>query len=130
MTTHLGQDGLVKVNHQAIAQVRSWTLNTAAELVDASVMGNPWKIQEATLKSWHGSLSCFLDNDNAGQNALSVGSKVLLQLYPSNNQNVMQCFSGFAFITGLDTTASHSGLIESSITFQGTDALTYGENNP
>ena len=46
MSTHLGQDGLVKVNHQTIAQVRSWTVNTAAELVDASVMGNGWKINK------------------------------------------------------------------------------------
>ncbi len=127
MSTHLGQDGLVKVNHQTIAQVRSWTVNTAAELVDASVMGNSWKIQQTTLKSWHGSLSCFFDEENSGQNALSVGSKVLLQLYPSTTANVQRCFSGTAFITGVDTSVSHSGLVESSITFQGTDALVYGD---
>ena len=128
MTTHLGQDGLVKVNRETVAQVRSWTVNTAAELVDASVMGNGWKMQHATLKSWHGSLSCFLDEDNAAQNALCVGAKVLLQLYPANTTNVQRCFSGTAFVTSVDISVSHSGLVESSLTFQGTDALTYGDD--
>lgn len=37
-------------------------------------------------------MSCFLDEDNSGQNALSVGSKVMLQLYPSATNNMQRCF--------------------------------------
>ena len=71
MATHLGKDGIIKIQNQTVAEVRSWTLNTAAELVDASCLGDSWKVHQPTIKSWHGSLSCFWDENDALQNALN-----------------------------------------------------------
>ena len=44
MSTHLGKEGVIKIHNQTVAEVRSWTLNTAAELIDASTLGDDWKV--------------------------------------------------------------------------------------
>jgi predicted secreted protein len=122
MATHLGKDGIIKVAGETIAEVRSWTLNIAADTVDASHLGDDWKIHKTTQKSWHGSLSCFWDgSDLNGQGALEVGETVNLQLYLEHS--TPPAFSGAALVTGVDYTGAHSGLVEANIAFQGSGAL-------
>lgn len=123
MATHLGKDGVIKIQNQTVAEVRSWTLNLAAELVDASCLGDDWKVHQPTIKSWHGSLSCFWDENDALQNALNVGEKMNLILYPAGDTDQHASFSGTAFITARDYNGSHSGLVEANLTFQGSGAL-------
>lgn len=122
MATHLGKEGVIKVGSETVAEVRSWALNTTVETVDASCLGDDWKIHKPTQKSWHGSLSCFWDeSDSQGQGALVIGETVTLQLYVE--QATLPSFSGTALITGVDYTGSHNGLVEASIAFQGSGAL-------
>lgn len=123
MSTHLGQEGTIKVNDQTIAQIRSWTLNTAAEMIEASTLKDTWKVHHAAIKSWHGSLSCFWDDGDQGQGILSLGSKVQLTLYPG----IESCphFSGNVLVTGIDYTATHNGLVEANLSFQGTGPLNH-----
>src|SRR5688500_1114382 len=123
MAVYLGLDGVIKIQNQTVAEVRSWTLNTAAELVDASGLGDSWKVHYPTIKSWHGSLSCFWDETDALQNALTVGEPISLILYPAGDADQHASFSGTAFITARDYTGSHSGLVEANLTFQGSGAL-------
>jgi len=125
MATHLGKDGVVKVATNAVAEVRSWTLNEAADVVDASVIGDDWKVQKTTLKSWHGTLTCFWDEtDTNGQVALAVGASVTLNLYPEGDADGSKYFTGTALVTGVDVSAAHNGLVEANIVFQGTGELT------
>lgn len=121
MTTHCGQDGLIKVNDQTVAEVRSWSLSTVVETVDGSTLGSEWKIHKPTQKSWHGSLSCFWDESDGGQAGLNLGDSVTVQLYLENA--TPPAFSGTALITGVDYTGSHNGLVEASVAFQGSGAL-------
>ena len=130
MAVYLGAEGIIKINQQTIAEVRSWALNTSAELVDASCLGDRWKVQMPTLKSWHGSLSCFWDETDALQNALTVGEQISLVLYPAGDEAQHVSFSGTAFITARDYTGSHSGLVETNLTFQGSGALIQANANP
>lgn len=121
MATHCGQDGVVKVGDVNVAEVRSWSLSTMVETVDASTLGDAWKIHQATQKSWHGSLSCFWDENDGGQGRLTLGESVTLQLYVEHD--TPPAFSGTALITGVDYTGSHNGLVEASVAFQGSGAL-------
>lgn len=125
MPTHLGKEGVIKVGSDTVAEVRSWALNTAAEVVDASVIGDDWKVQKTTLKSWHGTLTCFWDEtDTDGQGALSIGTSVTLNLYPEGTDTGDKYFTGTVLVTGTDYSAAHNGLVEANIVFQGTGALT------
>lgn len=123
MAVYLGLEGVIKIDQQTVAEVRSWTLNTAAELVDASGLGDRWKVHYPTLKSWHGSLSCFWDATDPLQLALTVGESIDLVLYPAGEGDPHARFSGTALITARDYTGSHSGLVEANLTFQGSGAL-------
>jgi|GEM_PF-253507 len=131
MAVYLGLEGIIKIRNQTVAEVRSWTLNTAAELVDASCLGDSWKVHYPTIKSWHGSLSCFWDDTDPLQQALTVGESIELILYPAGDGDQHASFSGTAFITARDYTGSHNGLVEATITFQGSGALiqTNANNN-
>lgn len=125
MATHLGKDGLIKVGGETIAEVRSWSLSSSVEVVDGSRLGSDWKIQYPTQKSWHGSLSCFWDDaDSQGQGVLILGALVTLQLYCEIA--ISPAFSGTALITGIEYSATHTGLVEASISFQGNGALEIG----
>ena len=122
MATHLGKEGIIKVGNETVAEVRSWTLATTVETVDASHLGDDWKIHKPTQKSWHGSLSCFWDeSDTQGQGVLAVGETVTLQLYVEND--TPPAFSGTALVTGVDYTGAHNGLVEANIAFQGSGEL-------
>jgi predicted secreted protein len=122
MATHLGKEGVIKVGSETVAEVRSWTLNTLVDTVDASHLGDDWKIHKPTQKSWHGSLACFWDAlDAKGQGALAVGETVTVQLYLEGDSPPR--FSGAVLVTGVDYAGSHNGLVEASIAFQGTGAL-------
>ena len=124
MANYLGKDGIIKVNNHTIAEVRSWTINLAADTVEDTTLGCAWKTHKATLKSWHGSLSCFWDrSDSQGQGAMSIGSSINLTLYPEGDNGHHNALVGTAIVTGLDHTGSHSGLLEASINFQGSGAL-------
>jgi predicted secreted protein len=129
MTTHLGKEGIIKVGTQTVAEVRSWTLNTSVETVDASHLGDDWKVHKATQKSWHGSLSCFWDEtDFDGQGKLAIGESVTLVLYPAGEGFSAFHFTGLVLVTGIDYAGSHNGLIEASIAFQGSGLLASARN--
>ena len=78
-----------------------------------------------TLTSFSGSLDCFWDEtDTTGQGALTVGASVTLALYPEGEAVGATFYSGTALVTGVSRTASFDGMVEASISVQGTGALT------
>ncbi|HJD56664.1 MAG TPA: phage tail protein [Rickettsia endosymbiont of Sericostoma sp. HW-2014] len=121
MSTHAGAEGIIKITDQHIAEVKSWSLEEVCDTVDASIIGSQWRKNQATIKSWSGSIDAFWDEaDNGGQGKLVIGSMIELNLYPEGIGNDKKYFSGTAIITGISRQASFDGLVESSFTFQGT----------
>jgi predicted secreted protein len=77
------------------------------------------------LKSFSGSADVFFDDtDTAGQGALTVGSEVTLNVQFEGNTTGDHKMSGTVLITGRTISASFDGMVEASISFQGTGALT------
>ena len=62
--------------------------------------------------------------DTTGQGALTVGASVTLALYPEGEAVGATFYSGTALVTGVSRTASFDGMVEASISVQGTGALT------
>ena len=78
-----------------------------------------------TLSSFSGSLDCFWDEtDTTGQGALTIGASVTLALYPEGDGTGGTYYSGTALVTGVSRTASFDGMVEASISVQGSGALT------
>jgi hypothetical protein len=131
MATYKGKEGTITVGVSpgtALGELRSFEINTSANLVDASRMGDDWTRDESTQNSWSGSMDVFWDYEDAGQDLLTVGSRVELNLFPQGNgvgaTDVV--LSGQVTISEIGHKQAHDGLVERSISFKGYGALTEG----
>jgi predicted secreted protein len=125
MATHTGSEGTVKVGANAIAEIRSFSIEETADTVEDTSMGDTYRTHKTTLKSFSGSVDVFWDEtDTDGQTALSVGSEVTINFYPEGDGAGGTYYTGSAIVTSKSVTGSFDGMVESSINVQGTGALT------
>jgi hypothetical protein len=125
MANHTGSEGTVRVGANAIAEIRSYSVEQTGDTVEDTTMGDSWRTHKATLKGWTASVDCFWDEtDTTGQGALTVGSEVTLNLYPEGATTGDKYYTGTGIVTGKTVSASFDGMVESTINVQGTGALT------
>jgi len=125
MANHTGSEGVVKIGTNTLAEVRSWTLTNTADTIEDTTMGDSWRTYKSVLSAFTGSVVCYWDEtDTNGQNALTSGSTVTLNLYPEGNQTGDKYYSGSAIVTSIERTASFDGMVEATFSFQGTGTLT------
>lgn len=125
MANHLaGSEGVVKVGSNAVAECRGWSLEQQADVVEDTVLGDTWKTNKPSLKSWNGSLTCWWDEtDTNGQALLIVGAEVTLNLYPEGATSGDAYYSGSAIVTGFTNKGEVGGMVEAEFTFVGNGAL-------
>jgi len=125
MATHAGSEGTVKVGSDAIAEIRSFSIEETADTLEDTSMGDGARTYKPSLTSFSGSIDVFWDeNDTAGQGALTIGAEVTLNLYPEGDTAGDTYLSGAAIVTGRSVSSSFDGLVEMSISVQGNGALT------
>jgi len=121
MATHTGSEGTLKVGANTIAEIRSYSLEETADTVEDTSMGDSYRSFKTTLKGWSGSVDVFWDEtDTLGQGGLVVGAQVTISVFPEGASAGVseKYYTGTATVTGFD------GMVESTITLQGTGALT------
>lgn len=127
MATHLGKEGTVQVGSNAIAEIRGFSIDETIDTVEDTSMGDSSKTYLASIKDFSGSVEVLYDEtDTNGQTALSVGSSVTLNFAPEGTDSGDVKLTGTAIVTGKSVTSSFDGLVESTITVQGTGGLTTG----
>ena len=125
MATHKGSEGTVKVGSNAVAEIRSYSLEESADTLEDTSMGDSARTYKSSLTSFSGSLDVFWDEtDVDGQGALSIGSEVTLNVYPEGDTTGDTYYTGSAIVTGVSRSAAFDGLGEASISVQGNGALT------
>ena len=125
MAVHKGSEGTVKVGSNAIAEIRSYSIEETGDTIETSTMGDTARTYVPSLTSWSGSVDVYWDEtDTTGQGALTTGAEVTLNVYPEGDTTGDTYYSGSAIVTGVSRTASFDGLVEASISLQGTGALT------
>ena len=128
MATHKGSEGTVKVGSNAVAEIRSYSIEESADTLEDTSMGDSARTYKPSLTSFSGSLDVFWDEtDTNGQGALTIGSQVTLNVYPEGSDTGDSYYTGTAIVTGVTRSASFDGLVEASISVQGTGALTPDE---
>ena len=125
MATHTGSEGTVKVGTDTVGELRSFSLETTGDTIETSNMGTTARTYKAGLTAWSGTASLFWDETDAGQLALVLGTSVTIKVYPEGASTGDKYYSGSAIITAKSVSASFDGLVESSISFQGTGALSF-----
>ena len=125
MAVHKGSEGTVKVGVNGILEIRSYSIEESADTLETSTMGDTARTYVPSLTTFTGSVDVYWDEtDTNGQGALSIGAEVTLNVYPEGDSSTDTYYTGSAIVTGVTRTASFDGLVEASITLQGTGALT------
>jgi predicted secreted protein len=125
MASHKGSEGTVKVGSNSIAEIRSYTLEETADTIEDTSMGDSARTYKSSLTSFSGSVDVLWDEtDTSGQGALDIGAEVTLNVYPEGDTSGDTYYTGTVIVTGVNRTASYDGLVEASISVQGTGALT------
>ena len=127
MATHTGSSGLVKVGSNIIAEVRSFTLDTTAEILEDTTLTDTSKTFQVGKKGATASVECFWDEtDTNGQIAIAEGEQVTLYLYPEGADSADYYFGGTWLITANSVSTPTDGMIEATFSATLTGALTRG----
>ena len=124
MAIHKGSEGTVHVGTDAVAEIKSYSVEETSDTVEVTSMGDSFRDYLPTLTSFSGSIDVFWDEEDTAQIALQAGSEVVLKFYPEGTDTGDKYYSGTAIVTGLSISASFDGMVEASISVQGKTALT------
>lgn len=124
MTTHIGNEGTIKIGSNTLGELRSWSIEETVETVDDSAIGDASDTHLVGSKAWSGEASCAYDADDTnGQVALAIGASVALNVYAYGTTTGNKYLSGTVTVTKVGRQASRNGLIEQSFSFKGNGAL-------
>lgn len=139
MATMTGNNGVVKIDDAAgtptaIAAVRSFTIDITSDTIEKTAMGNDSRVYFKGLSSFSGSADIYFDPDEMPTSAASglislnptleaVGSDAYtLEVYLNNTSNKL---TGEIIVTGFSINSSMDGMVEASISFQGSGDIAY-----
>ena len=127
MANHTGVSGVVKVGSNIVAELRSFTIDTTAELIEDTTLTDSSKTYQVGKKGATVSAECWWDEtDTNGQIAIIEGSQVALNLYPEGADSGDYYFSGTWLIGSNSISIPTDGIIEASFNATLTGALTRG----
>jgi predicted secreted protein len=125
MATHCGSEGSVAVGADTVAEVRNYSIEESADTIEDTALGDTARTFKLGLEQWTASLDVWWDEtDTNGQGALPNGAAVTLNVYPEGDDSSDTYLTGSGIVTGLSISGSFDGMVEASITIQGTGALT------
>jgi|TARA_Y100000296_G_scaffold59382_1_gene68530 hypothetical protein len=127
MANHTGVSGIVKVGSNAVAELRSFTLDTTAELIEDTTLTDSSRTYQVGKKGATVSAECWWDEtDTNGQIAMAEGSQVTLNLYPEGADSGDYYYSGTYIMGSNSVSTPTDGIIEASFNATLTGALTRG----
>jgi len=123
MTTYLGQDGVVKIGANSVAEVKSFSIEETGESVEDTAQGDTWRTFKPGLKAFSGTIEAqFDDTDATGQGVLPVGAEVTLILFPMGDDEGIK-LTGNVVMTGRSITSELESIVTASYSFQGSGEL-------
>jgi hypothetical protein len=102
-----------------VLKLREWSVSISSEKIDSSAAGDDWENHEIGRLSWEGEATC-VDVDTFWFAKLT--EKVSIEFYDAAT-DVNPKFKGTASLD-VERTTPHDDLIETSISFTGSGALT------
>lgn len=124
MAVHTGSEGTVKVGANAIAELKSYTIEESGDTIETTALGDTSRTYVAGLKTFSGTIEVYWDETDAdGQVALTTGATVTLNFYPEGDGAGDTYYTGSAIVTGVSVSGTTDGTVDRSFTVQGTGAL-------
>ena len=135
MATLTGNNGAITLNGNSVAAVRSFSVDMTSDTIETTVMGTDVRTYIKGMSSFSGSADVYFDaaefdtyettfNPTAG---LVGATGVAIKLYVQENYSGTSdyAFTGDVIVTGYTVNSSMDGMVEASISFQGTCATAY-----
>jgi predicted secreted protein len=135
MTAIVGNAGVITIEDdtgtaQTVAEVRSYSIEATADTIETSKMGSGTRSYVKGLATFSGSADVYFDpthwttvDINPTVGSVGALNKVVgLKVYPEGSGT---SYNGDIVITGYSVTAAFDGMVEATISFQGTGALAY-----
>ena len=129
----VGNAGVISIDDntgtaQTVAEVRSYSIEATSDTIEKTVMGNATRQYVKGISSFSGSADVYWDPThfttidlNPTEGSVGATNKVVtLTVYPEGSGSA---WSGEVVVTGYSVTGSFDGMIEASISFQGTGAI-------
>ena len=126
MATFKGADGVVKAGGNAIAEIRSFSVEQTADTIEDTKMGDTARTYKSSLTSFTASIDALFDDTDTAQTAMTIGSELAFLFQPEGDTTGDYQLSGTGIVTGISQSQAYDGLVERSFTVQGTGALTIG----
>lgn len=134
MAIFTGNDGKLRIGSTDLVAVRNFSIELTADTIETSVMGTNVRTYVKGMSSWSGSADIYFDDsefgsvypnlcDTSSHNVGDAGSTIKMVLQDGSSND--KWLSGSVIITGVTINSTMDGLVEASISFQGTDDLTF-----
>ena len=124
MATHTGSEGTVKIGSDVLGEIRSYTIETSGETIETTTMGASARTYVAGLTTFTASFEVYFDETDTAQNAVDAGSTITFSVYPEGDTAGDTYYTGSGIVTGRSISASFDGMVEMSLSIQGSGALT------
>jgi hypothetical protein len=144
MATLTGNNGAISINGIAVLAVRNFSIEMTRDTIETSVMGTDVRTYVAGLSTFSGSADVYFDPDTATTGfdaaestfnptaglvgASGVAGKFYVSL-DATGTNVDSAFTGTIIVTGYTVTSAMDGMVEASISFQGSGGAAYSTGN-
>ena len=139
MATLTGNNGTVSVGSTALAAVRSFSVESTRDTIETSVMGQDFRTYVNGMSSFSGTADIYFEPSefDGGESTFNPtagnvgGAPINVKFYVDyaaggGNDSV---FTGTAIITGYTVNSSMDGMVEASISFQGSRDVTYSDGS-
>jgi hypothetical protein len=144
MATLTGNNGAISINGIAVLAVRNFSIEMTRDTIETSVMGTDVRTYVSGMSSFSGSADVYFDpdtattgfdaaettfNPTAGLVGASGVTGKFYVLLDASGSNADQAFTGTIIVTGYTVNSSMDGMVEASISFQGSGAVAYSTGN-
>jgi predicted secreted protein len=130
-----GNDGSLTVGSTTVAALRNWTVEISADTIETTTMGNDFRKYISGLSSWTGSADIYFDAAESTASIFSltgvaVGTDPIVgKFYVRDGAGSTDvAYTGTVLVTGYSVTSNMDGLVEASISMQGSGALAFSNN--
>ena len=133
MATNKGSSGVVKIaasggSVAVVGEVRSYSIDTTADTVEDTVMGDTARTYLPSLTSATLSVECYWDDGDAQQLVLDEGTDIDWEIHPTGTGAGEKYYSGGGVVTAKTITASFDGMVEASFSVQVSGTVTEAAN--
>lgn len=137
MATLTGNNGQITIGGTTVLNVRNFSLDITSDTIETTTMGIDARTYLKGLSTWSGSADVYVDTAHltggasaiagliATGGAVGTGPAACVFALDSSGATLLKKLSGDAIITGFTVNSSMDGMVEGSISFQGSGPVTY-----